>query len=152
MHFVRTLSISAYSFKNASYTYLMIVAYCNQRGSKLWKNCIGYIKNVFENGWLEDLYPSSYSLDPPLAISYRNHQNSLAYFNHLAPLNLFFFNKKQSQKGERAWNNAPSPKYALAVKTKKKRSTRPQMFYEKSKVFRLIRGRSLCFCKCWRAT
>ena len=30
-------------------------------------------------------------LDPPLAISYRNHQKSLAYFSHLAPLILFFF-------------------------------------------------------------
>ena len=35
----------------------------------------------------------------PLAISYRNHQKSLAYFSHLAPLILFFFTKKQSQKG-----------------------------------------------------
>ena len=25
-------------------------------------------------------------LDPPLAISYKNHQISLAYFSHLAPL------------------------------------------------------------------
>ena len=34
----------------------------------------------------------------PLAISYRNHQKSLAYFSHLAPLILFFFTKRQSQK------------------------------------------------------
>ena len=35
----------------------------------------------------------------PLDISYGNHQKSLAYFSHLAPLVLFFFTKRQSQKG-----------------------------------------------------
>ena len=35
----------------------------------------------------------------PLAISYTNHQKSLAYFSHLAPIILFFFTKRQSQKG-----------------------------------------------------
>ena len=42
-------------------------------------------------------------------------KESLAYFSHLAPLVLFFFTKKQSQKGE-AWHNgfAPLPKYAPA--------------------------------------
>ena len=45
-------------------------------------------------------------LDPSLAISYRNHQKSLAYFSHLAPLTLFFFTKKRSQKGG-TWPNAP---------------------------------------------
>ena len=34
-----------------------------------------------------------------LAISYRNHQKSLAYFSHLAPLILFIFTKRQSQGG-----------------------------------------------------
>ena len=38
-------------------------------------------------------------LDPPLAISYKNHQKSLAYFRHLAPLTLLIFTKKPSQKG-----------------------------------------------------
>ena len=51
---------------------------------------IVYIKSIFENGWWEDAYPSSYPLDLPLAISYRNHQKSLTYFSHLAPLVLFF--------------------------------------------------------------
>ena len=32
-------------------------------------------------------------------ISYRNHEKSLAYFSHLAPLVLLFFNRRQSQKG-----------------------------------------------------
>ena len=49
-------------------------------------------------------------LDPPLVISYRNHQKSLAYFSHLAPL--VFFTEKPSQRGG-AWHNVP-PKYAPA--------------------------------------
>ena len=43
--------------------------------------------------------PHPTPLDPPLAISYRNNQNSLAYFSHLAPLLLLFFSKRQSKKG-----------------------------------------------------
>ena len=35
----------------------------------------------------------------PLAISYRNYQKSPAYFSYLAPLVLFFFTERQSQKG-----------------------------------------------------
>ena len=37
--------------------------------------------------------PHPTSLYPPLAISYRNHQKSLAYFSHLTPLILFFLLK-----------------------------------------------------------
>ena len=43
--------------------------------------------------------PHPIPLDSPLAISYKNHQKILAYFSHLAPLVLFFFTKRQSQKG-----------------------------------------------------
>ena len=43
--------------------------------------------------------PHPTPLYPLLAISCRNHQKSLAYFNHLAPLILFIFTKRQSQKG-----------------------------------------------------
>ena len=39
-------------------------------------------------------------LDLYLAIIYGNNQESLAYFGHLAPLILFFFTKRQSQKGD----------------------------------------------------
>ena len=74
---------------------------------------IVYIKSIVENGWWEAAYLSSYPLDPPLVISYRNHQKNLAYFSHLAPLVLFFFTKRQSQRGGGAWHNAP-PKYAPA--------------------------------------
>ena len=35
--------------------------------------------------------PHPTPLDPPLAISYRNHQKSLAYFSHLAPLVVPFY-------------------------------------------------------------
>ena len=52
-----------------------------------------------------DAYPSSY---PPV-ISYRNHQKSLAYFSHLAPLNLFFFTKMQGQKGGHGPMPPPPP-------------------------------------------
>ena len=49
-------------------------------------------------------YPSSYPLDPSLAISYRNHQKSLAYFSHLAYQLYSFLPKRQSQKGRGAWH------------------------------------------------
>ena len=48
--------------------------------------------------WMHTPHPTP--LDPPLAISYRSHQKSLAHFSHVAPLILFFFTKKRSQKGE----------------------------------------------------
>ena len=56
-------------------------------------------------------------LDPPLAISYGNHQKSLAYFSHLAPLILFFLLKGKVKRGE-GMAQCP-PKYAAAVKSKK---------------------------------
>ena len=43
--------------------------------------------------------PHSTPLDSPLTVSYKNHQKNLAYFSHLAPLVLFLFTKRQSQKG-----------------------------------------------------
>ena len=54
-------------------------------------------------------------LDAPLAISYRNHQKSLAYFSHLAPL--VFFTKRQSQnsKWEGGRHNGPLSKYVLNI-------------------------------------
>ena len=52
------------------------------------------------------------SLDPSLAISYRNHQESLTYYNHLAPLILFFFLQKTESKWGEGMALHPSPKYA----------------------------------------
>ena len=40
--------------------------------------------------------PHPTPLEPFLAISYRNHQESLTYFSRLAPLIEFFFIKKRS--------------------------------------------------------
>ena len=71
--------------------------------------------NIFQNGWREDMHtPHSTPLDPPLAMSYKIHQKSLAYFSHLAQLILLFFTRRQSQKertggGEMA-QRPPTPK------------------------------------------
>ena len=43
--------------------------------------------------------PHRTPLGPPQGISYRNRQESLAYFSRLAPLLLFLFTKRQSRKG-----------------------------------------------------
>ena len=43
--------------------------------------------------------PHPTPLYPPLAMSYRNHQKSLAYFSHLGPLILFFLLIAQSKGG-----------------------------------------------------
>ena len=48
-------------------------------------------------GSMHILHPTP--LDPPLAISYKNYQKNLAYFNYLAPLVLLFFSKRHFQKG-----------------------------------------------------
>ena len=53
-------------------------------------------------------HPTPPSLYPPLTISYRNHQKSLAYFSHLVPLILFFLLKSRVKKGG-AWPNGPPP-------------------------------------------
>ena len=58
-----------------------------------------YIENIYENGWLQNAYPSSIPLDPPLAISYTNHQKGLAYFSYLVSLILFSLLKGRVKKG-----------------------------------------------------
>ena len=81
---------------------------------------IVYINSIFENVWWENAYPSSYPVDPSLAIIYGNHQKSQVYFSHLAPLILFFFTKRQSQKGgggeERGPMLSPPPNTLLLRK------------------------------------
>ena len=101
---------------------------------------IVYIKNIFENGWWEDTYPSFYSLYPPLTISYRNHQKSLAYFSHLPPLILFFL-LKDKVKRRGAWPSAPSfslcplvkrtKNEAIAIKSFKMGNSLTSTFYPK---------------------
>ena len=86
--------------------------------------------------------PYTTPLDSSLAISYRNHQKNLAYFSHLSPSVMFFFTKRQSQKGDRH-GTMSSPRNTLLwtafrqwealgylitlIGRAKKRSSRPQM-------------------------
>ena len=51
--------------------------------------------------------PHPTPLDSPLVINYRNHRKNLAYFSLLTLLVLFFFTKRQSQKGRRHGTIAP---------------------------------------------
>ena len=52
------------------------------------------------SGWMMHIaYLSSYPLGPPMAISYRNDQKSLACFGHLAPLVSFSSTERRRQKG-----------------------------------------------------
>ena len=60
--------------------------------------------------------PHPTPLDLPLAISCRHHQQSLAYFSHLAPLVLFYFAKKGRVKIGGDMAQCP-PKYALTRHT-----------------------------------
>ena len=55
-------------------------------------------------------HPIPTPLDSPLTISYRNHQKSVAYFSHLAPLVLFFLLKHRVKGG--ACHNGILPKYS----------------------------------------
>ena len=51
-----------------------------------------YTTKIFLKMAVEGMHtPHPTPLDSSLAISYRNHRKSLAYFSHLAPLILFFF-------------------------------------------------------------
>ena len=56
--------------------------------------------------------PHPIPLDPPLVISYRYH----THFSHLAALILFFFTKRQSQKGRTMAQCSPPLKYAPVSK------------------------------------
>ena len=69
------------------------------------------MKNSFENDWWKLHTPHLNPLDPPLVISYRNHQKRLAYFSHFAILIVFFLLKCRVKGGGGAWHNT-LPKYA----------------------------------------
>ena len=88
MHFVRTFSIMLAEG-------VRLIA--NEEVGNYGK--IVYIKNFFQNAWWRKHIPHPTPLDPPLAINYKNHQKSLAYFSYWASLVLFFFTKRRSQKG-----------------------------------------------------
>ena len=65
-------------------------------------------------GWMDT--PHSTPLNPPLAVTYRNHQKSMAYFSHLAPLFFFFFTKGRIKRG---WVGMAqcTPNYAPATRS-----------------------------------
>ena len=65
-------------------------------------------------GWMHTPHPTL--LDPPLAKSNGNHQKSMAYFSHLAPLVLFFLLKGRVKRGLVGMAQCPS-KYAPASKS-----------------------------------
>ena len=62
-------------------------------------------------GKMHTSHPGPTPLDPPLTISYRNHQKSLTYFSNLAPLVLFFFTKRQSQQSQNGVGMAQCPPF-----------------------------------------
>ena len=92
------------------YTCLRRKAYCYGRGSKLCKTVCTKTLMKMAGGRMYTPHPIPQDL--PEAISCRNHQKSLAYFNHLTPFVLFLFTKKQSQRGGGAWH-----KYANAARS-----------------------------------
>ena len=76
MHFVRAFSIYACIFIiEEAQNYEKIV----------------YIKNISKTAGGRMHTPHPTPLGPPLAISYKNHQRSLAYFGHMAPFILSIF-------------------------------------------------------------
>ena len=90
MHFVRTFLIMRAQGERliaieGVRNYRKIVAYASKKFLKM------------AGGRMHIFYPIP--LDSPLGISYRNHQKNLEYFSHLAPLVLFLFIERQSQKG-----------------------------------------------------
>ena len=89
MHFVRTFSI------------MRAMVYCYRANGLLLSKRFEIMEKLYTSKTFSKIagermhtpYPT------PLAISYKNYQQNLAYFSHLAPLILFVFTKRQSQKG-----------------------------------------------------
>ena len=80
MHFVRTFSI----MRACDLSRIAIEEVRN------YGKIVGlYIKNIFENGWWVDAYPSTYPPGSAPGISYENHQKSLAYLS--SRFLLFFY-------------------------------------------------------------
>ena len=88
MHFVRTFSIMRIKALGLSLSKRFETAE-NLYTSKTFLKMAG--------GRMHTPHPNP--LDSPPAISYRNHQKSLAYFSRLVTLVLLFFTKKPNQKG-----------------------------------------------------
>ena len=82
------------------YTCLRRKAYCLSKRFEIMEKLYAskaFLKIKMAGGWMYAPHPTP--LDPPLAISYRNHQKSLAYFIHLAPVVLFFLLKGRVKRG-----------------------------------------------------
>ena len=73
------------------------------------------IKNIFENGWWEDAYPSFFpsGFVPGHKLEKPSKESGIYQFFDTISRLLFLFTKRQSQKGRGAWHNGPAPKYAL---------------------------------------
>ena len=82
MHFVRTFSIMrAYDVRLRLLISQRLEIMKKLYTSKTFSKMAGGRRHT----------PDLKSLDTSQAISYKNHQKSLAYFSHLAPLTLLFF-------------------------------------------------------------
>ena len=79
MHFVRAFSIMRALWRKA---------YRYRRGSKLWK--IVYIKNIFENGWWEDAYPSTYLLGSTPSHKLQKPSKESGIFQSLGTINFYY--------------------------------------------------------------
>ena len=87
MHFVRIFSIKrAFSIR-------LIAVEEVQNHRKI----VGYTSKTFLKMAGRRMHtPHFTSLDPLLAISYKNYQKSLAHFSHLAPSASFFLTKRRN--------------------------------------------------------
>ena len=102
MHFVRIFSIMrAYSVRLIAIEEIRNYGKIVRATSKIFLKLAG--------GRMHTPQASFYPLDASLVMSYRNHQKSLVYFSHLAPLTLFFFTKRPTQKrGGAPFNTRPA--------------------------------------------
>ena len=89
IHFVCTFSIN-----RAQGVRLTAFEEMQNYGKIVWATSKTFLK--MSSGRLHTPQPNS--LDPSQAEIYGNHQKSLVYVCHLAPLILFFFTKRPSQK------------------------------------------------------
>ena len=69
---------------------------------------------MFENGWWEYAYPSSYpsGFAPGHKLQKPLKESGIFQSHGTISIALFLFTKKQSERGAGAWHNRPAPKYA----------------------------------------
>ena len=86
-----------------------------------------YIKNIFENGWWEDAYPSSYPPGSAHGQKLEKPSKESGIFQSLGTINFAFFIKRQSQKKGGSMAQSPPLKYAPGGDIKKLQ-TQPTKF------------------------